>query len=249
MSSVSFRSSVCCAVSLLKQSTKICATTAQNWVLFDPSYLKKCSLEIEFLKYSAILLNGPSSIADDVWRVWEHASFRVCADGGINRVFAYEDGNKRIVDVDAIVGDMDSAKPRLLRAYGESGTSIVRAINQDAHDLSKAVDYTLAQRGENETIIVLDPFSSRLDHSLANLHTLATLPSRNIAFLSSTSMTIALPKGEHVLHWPAVRSVADLCPSARGCGIAAASASYCTTQGLKWNLHGDLLQLDKLVSR
>ncbi|CAN6468916.1 unnamed protein product [Victoria cruziana] len=118
--------------------------------------------------------------------LWEHASLRVCADGGANRV--YDEMPKLLfqedpLDVrsrykpDAIKGDMDSIRPEVRKFYNDLGTEIVdESHDQDTTDLHKCVSYvrncTPDSVKPSLSILVAGALGGRFDHEIGNINVL-----------------------------------------------------------------------------
>lgn len=86
----------------------------------------------------------------------------VAADGGLDR--AQELG----LEVDVVVGDLDSASPAALAAAEASGTRIVRhPAAKDATDLELALDEAVALGARR--VLVIGSSGGRLDHLLGSL--------------------------------------------------------------------------------
>ncbi|PWN47360.1 hypothetical protein IE53DRAFT_349337 [Violaceomyces palustris] len=125
-------------------------------------------------------------------RLWQNARFRICADGGANRIldtfgkqaFAGGDGDvtSRMKLPDAIVGDLDSVREEVVAWFHKMGVEIRRVPSQYATDLQKSVQ-TLqdlesnlfpiveGQRQEME-LIIYGGLSGRLDQTAHTLHVL-----------------------------------------------------------------------------
>ena len=76
-----------------------------------------------------VVLNSASFGPWLLERLWAASSFRVCADGGANRLFDLL-GESHVPD--AIVGDLDSARAAVLAAYGAAGAGPLAATSQEA---------------------------------------------------------------------------------------------------------------------
>ncbi len=85
------------------------------------------------------------------------AKFLVCCDGAINQLDA-----RKIVP-DLIVGDLDSADPKLLDKYK---TKTCKSDCQDTNDLTKAVNWLLDKNFEE--IVIVGACGKREDHTLGN---------------------------------------------------------------------------------
>ncbi len=89
------------------------------------------------------------------------AQLFVCADGGANT--AWDAGHVP----HALVGDLDSVRPEVLRAL-EGRCEIVHAADQERTDMEKALAY-VQERGPFEEILLQGASQGRLDHVLGNL--------------------------------------------------------------------------------
>ena len=74
--------------------------------------------------------------------LWEKSSYRVCADGGANRLFeatvVEKESSDEIISCylpDLITGDLDSLYPHVREYYEQKGVPVVRVEDQDYHDL------------------------------------------------------------------------------------------------------------------
>jgi thiamine pyrophosphokinase len=86
----------------------------------------------------------------------------VAADGGLDRARALG------VDVDVVIGDLDSVSASALAAAEASGTRIVRhPAAKDATDLELALDEAVALGARR--VLVVASAEGRLDHLLASL--------------------------------------------------------------------------------
>ncbi len=76
--------------------------------------------------------------------LWESSNYRVCADGGANRLYDATMGENSSLDDDTlylpdiITGDLDSLKPHVREYYEAKGVKIIQVEDQNFHDLDKA---------------------------------------------------------------------------------------------------------------
>ncbi len=118
----------------------------------------------------AIIANG--TINDHAFhkKLLGKADMIICADGGANH--AYELG----VIPDYIIGDFDSVKAKVLNYFIEQNkTTLIKDANQDKTDVELAL--SLAESFNPKEIMLLGALGSRMDHTLANMLSLAKLPS------------------------------------------------------------------------
>ena len=74
--------------------------------------------------------------------LWKASSYRVCADGGANRLFdAVENAKRRHSEwtPDLVTGDLDSIRSEVRQFYENKGVSIVPVEDQDFHDLDVSI--------------------------------------------------------------------------------------------------------------
>ena len=76
--------------------------------------------------------------------LWKASSYRVCADGGANRLFeATVQDASRVSNTeylpDLITGDLDSLFPHVREHYEKKTVPIVRVEDQDYHDLDVSI--------------------------------------------------------------------------------------------------------------
>lgn len=91
----------------------------------------------------------------------------VAADGGLDRAVALG------LDVDVVIGDLDSASPAALAAAESTGTRVVRhPVAKDATDLELALDEAVSLGARR--VLVVASADGRLDHLLSALLLLAS---------------------------------------------------------------------------
>lgn len=117
------------------------------------------------------------------------ASYRVCADGGANRLFdAYfaspsGSGEEAVSDPHVIVGDLDSLRAEVRRFFEERGVNILERPSQYATDLQKSIhaveDVEKATRAAAPgataaelELVIYGGLSGRLDQTMHTLHVL-----------------------------------------------------------------------------
>jgi len=152
----------------------------------------------------------------------------VAADGGLDRARALG------LDVDVVVGDLDSVTPDALAAAESSGARIVRhPPAKDATDLELALDEAVALSASR--VLVVASAEGRLDHLLASL---LLLTAERYARLELDALA-----GDALVH--VVRSERRLGGSAGELLTLVplgGPATGVTTEGLEYPLAGETLE-------
>ena len=90
----------------------------------------------------------------------------VAVDGGSNICYEHN------IYPNFIIGDLDSINPNVSAHFHDS--EIIQLEDQNRHDLDKAIEFTRTLNPEK--IMVIGAFGKRLDHSLANILLLQSIP-------------------------------------------------------------------------
>lgn len=117
-----------------------------------------------YKKTTVILANGNFPRNKLALQFLENSDFLVCCDGAVNQLL--EHYPNRIPD--AIVGDCDSISQENIQRFSKI---IYKTSEQEANDLTKAVNFCCAKAKTNITI--LGATGKREDHTLANISLLA----------------------------------------------------------------------------
>ncbi|XP_073040714.1 thiamine pyrophosphokinase 1-like isoform X1 [Primulina eburnea] len=233
---------------------KIAMEFAESMMIHSSAFLLP-NLSSGSSDYALVLLN--QRLPRFTPLLWKHSQFRVCADGGANRVydelpFMFPEAEpldiRKRYKPDVIKGDMDSIRAEVLEFYKNAGTEIVDASHdQDTTDLHKCVAYIrdLPDRlNQNLCILVAGALGGRFDHEVGNINVICHFSSTRIVLLSDDCLIQLLPHSHnHEIH---------IQPSVEGphCGlvpIGAPSKSTSTT-GLEWNLTNTEMRFGGLVS-
>jgi thiamine pyrophosphokinase len=152
----------------------------------------------------------------------------IAADGGLDRALALG------VEVDVVIGDLDSVSADALAAAGEAGTRIVRhPVAKDATDLELALDEAVFLGARR--VLVVASADGRLDHLLASL---LLLGSQRYVELEIDALVgdalVHVVHGERTLTGAAGEIVTLLAPAGPATGV--------TTTGLEYPLAGETLE-------
>lgn len=114
---------------------------------------------------SVVVVTGGGPLAADAVAAVPHDATVIAADSGAEHALAAG------LDVDVVVGDLDSVAPRALARLEAGGVEIERhPAAKDQTDLELAL--ARARRGGPGRIVVIGGDGGRLDHVLANVATL-----------------------------------------------------------------------------
>ncbi|KAF2837190.1 thiamine pyrophosphokinase-like protein 1 [Patellaria atrata CBS 101060] len=189
-----------------------------------------------------IILNQPIKRFDILKRIWNHARFRLCVDGGANRLYDLLTGplhelRERFLP-DIVCGDLDSLRHDVRQYYEQRGVKVQQDPDQYSTDFGKAMQkvYSLPNAGSRETII-LGSLANRVDQGLGLLHELLREQKRNphikLWLFSETSVSFILTPGFSAIHACMAEKIftenVGLIPIYGPCTI--------TTTGLEWDVH------------
>jgi thiamine pyrophosphokinase len=152
----------------------------------------------------------------------------VAADGGLDRALALG------LEVDVVIGDLDSVSPDALDAARTAGARVVRHPEaKDATDLELALDEAVSLRARG--VLVVASAEGRLDHLLALL---LLLGSERYAGLEIDAVVgdalVHVVRGERTLAGTPGELVSLLAIGGAATGVA--------TEGLEYTLGGETLE-------
>lgn len=187
-----------------------------------------------------VLLNTPLP-PSRLDRVWEMASFRICADGGANRL---RELRPDLVP-DVVVGDMDSATEETLSHYRAKGVRVVDLHeDQDTTDFEKAL--AVAEQNGCGRVIALGAhgaWDGRLDQTFGMCNALMMHPTMSVAVAGADNYFCLFRSGRNVI------KVANF-SRAPHCGLVPLGkpCASITTEGLEYNMNSQRMEFGGLVS-
>lgn len=193
-----------------------------------------------------IILNSPISSYECFRQLYKHASFRMCADGGANRVHALlmsEHPESDELDVlrtlppSVIHGDLDSLRPDVRKMYESIGVEISEDPDQYSTDFGKAVAETTERVPDVRDILVLGSLGGRVDQGLGLLGEMyreqkINHPGMRFWLFSEASVSTILMTGTTTLHTPLSEGL--ITPNVGILPIY--GPSNITTSGLEWDV-------------
>jgi len=232
------------------------ASSTSRRAVFHTDYLMPLITEEDFTlgersRDAVVLLN--TEIPSHALTLWQRSAYRVCADGGANRVQAlrhtYEDavrkakysGPDAFKHPDRVVGDMDSISASVRAAYEcEDGVCVFddQSEDQETTDFVKCLRAIVKHAPHIQRVFVLGALNGRLDHVLYNLKTLFEFLELQVVLIGDDSSARAVPAGETVIQ-------RDARFESIQCGLIPLQGdARVTTNGLRWNLNNDVMSFD-----
>ncbi|ODQ66679.1 Thiamin pyrophosphokinase [Nadsonia fulvescens var. elongata DSM 6958] len=181
-----------------------------------------------------IILNQPITSSYIFESIWKYCSYRMCADGGANRLYDYLANDKSRVEFlpDAITGDFDSVRPDVLAFYESHKVFTQKTPDQYSTDFMKCVALAMQRWKPTFDIFALGALGGRVDQSFHSIHQLhLSLKMNQICYLiTDECITLLLDRGVTYLHL--ARDVLDI-----SCGLLPVNGTtVITTQGLEWDV-------------
>ncbi|RFU30314.1 hypothetical protein B7463_g6028, partial [Scytalidium lignicola] len=122
-------------------------TTTTYWQPFDVlnAHENEQRLHRDFV---LVVLNQPMELSNIIYaETWRNSILHIGADGGANRVrgvnvrHKVEPHSKEFLNLDLVIGDLDSLESDTKAYWHELGTSIIKDPDQETTDFTKAVNY------------------------------------------------------------------------------------------------------------
>lgn len=205
-----------------------------------------------------IILNSPISDFEYFHRLYSHASYTLCADGGADRLQNLITATYPDLPLDvalrkalpnAIHGDLDSLSDTTRAIYTNLGVEISRDPDQYSTDFGKAVSKTLALKPTLRDLLVLGSVGGRVDQGIGLLHELYREqkyrhPAVRFWLFSEASVSLVLGPGKTVLHLPVGEGLVT-----RNVGILPVfGRAVISTRGLEWDVEGWETEMGGCVS-
>lgn len=178
--------------------------------------------------HTAVIFAGGEAINVEASPPLPPGALLIAADGGLAQAQALG------LDVDVVVGDMDSVDTAALAAAKGRGATVERhATDKDATDLELALDH--AATAGCSRVVVVGGLGGRIDHLLANALLLAAASELTVEWRADTARVLTVRPDRPLESSAAVGDLVSLLP-------VGGAASGVRTEGLRWRLAGDALQ-------
>ncbi|KAF2846646.1 thiamine pyrophosphokinase [Plenodomus tracheiphilus IPT5] len=156
-----------------------------------------------------LILNQPIAHFDAFSRLWKHSSFRVCADGGANRLHDMFGGHLETLREqylpDLIHGDLDSLRDNVREYYVSHKVPVSRDPDQYSTDFGKTM-YMISSRASStslQDVLVLGTLGGRVDQGLGLLHEMireeTKYPQLRLWLFSESSVSFVLRKRRSII--------------------------------------------------
>lgn len=194
-----------------------------------------------------IILNSPICGFDYVLRLYRHACFRLCADGGANRLhdlLIETCGREDVRDClaqclpDLIHGDLDSLRDDVRRNYESLKVEISHDPDQYSTDFGKAIKEVFQRVPDLQDVLILGSIGGRVDQGVGLLGELyreqiIRHPGLRFWLFSESSVSTILLTGSTKIHTPLATGLIK-----RNVGILPVyGPALITTQGFEWDVH------------
>lgn len=205
-----------------------------------------------------IILNSPITDYEYFRRLYNHASFRVCADGGANRlhdllISKYSDAQwaeaLRSMPPDMIHGDLDSLDQRARKRYEQIGVEVLLDPDQYSTDFGKSIKKVIKRLPAVRDILVQGSIGGRVDQGIGLLHELYREqkfrhPDVRFWLFSEASVSTLLQPGSTVLHTPLASGLIK-----RNIGILPLyGRASISTKGFEWDVQDWCTEMGGQVS-
>lgn len=193
-----------------------------------------------------IILNSPISQFEYFRRLYQHATSRICADGGANRLcelltheypdLNWQDALSHALP-DIIHGDLDSLDDAVRKKYEQLGVEVSQDPDQYSTDFGKAIKKTIERAPDAKEVLILGSIGGRVDQGIGLLHELYREqkfrhPDIRFWLFSEASISTILKPGSIAIYTPLESGLIK-----RNIGILPLyGPATISTQGLEWDV-------------
>ncbi|KAI9692739.1 MAG: hypothetical protein M1820_009411 [Bogoriella megaspora] len=205
-----------------------------------------------------LILNTPLPDYETLKPLWENSSFRMCVDGGANKLHDLLPKALRKRHLPSMIhGDLDSLRDDVRTFYSAEKVSITRDGDQYSTDFGKALKTIRSIRSSPNRsssfflwnyVIVLGSISGRVDQGIGLLHELlrehVNDTSTKLYLFSESSISYILPPGESAIELDMENGLLT-----ENVGILPIyGPATISTQGLEWDVQDWKTEMGGIVS-
>ncbi|KAK7184507.1 hypothetical protein DPSP01_013934 [Paraphaeosphaeria sporulosa] len=203
-----------------------------------------------------LILNQPISDFAVFAQLWTRSRYRLCADGGANRLYDMFCGELKArrddFIPDSIHGDLDSLRDDVRSYYANRGAEVSQDPDQYSTDFGKAMQKITANHSpaslEAREVLVLGTLSGRVDQGLGMLHEMIreeTMdPRLRLWLYSETNVSFILRDSQNV-----IKGALSSRSFTENVGILPVyGPATISTAGLEWNVQSWPTQMGHQVS-
>ncbi|KAF2639493.1 thiamine pyrophosphokinase [Massarina eburnea CBS 473.64] len=222
--------------------------------VFDPSLFLQPSPGDKVAPVDLLILNQPITDFVVFAQLWKRTDYRICADGGANRLFDMFEGALGEQRGDylpsSIHGDLDSLRDDVRAYYMDRGVEISQDHDQYSTDFAKTMHKISSRRSPSSSriIFILGSLAGRVDQGLGLLHEMIREETHDInlqTWLFSESNLSFILKSNHNF----VRGLLASKLFTENVGLVPVyGPATITTSGLEWDVDNWATQMGHQVS-
>ncbi|KAF2196676.1 thiamine pyrophosphokinase [Delitschia confertaspora ATCC 74209] len=186
-------------------------TVAETRSFYPGRFLDEGDLpgDSDHIRPDLLILNQPIASFDVFTRLWRHTRYRICADGGANRLYDMFNGELEALRTeflpDSIHGDLDSLRNDVRDYYASLGVHVSKDPDQMSTDFGKAmqtISSTPVAAPQRE-VLILGTLAGRVDQGLGLLHEMIREetrdPSLRLWLFSESSVSFILRDTHNII--------------------------------------------------
>lgn len=212
-------------------------------VELQPCHYLRPDPDSQSIQHTAlIILNSPIEDLGLLKTLYQHSTYRLCCDGGANRLHDLLSQQKdapslKSILPNAIHGDLDSLRGDVSRFYESLGVEVSRDPDQYSTDFGKGMNHIVDKVPGVKNILVLGSLGGRVDQGIGLLHELYReqkfrRQDVRLLFFSEASVSMLLMSGTTVIHTPLKDGLI-----AQNVGILPLyGKAVITTKGFEWDV-------------
>lgn len=216
------------------------AELSPTWFLGEPKESKSDQ------STALIILHSPIGQYESFDRLYRHAFYTLCADGGANRLhdmlitqfpeLKWSEALRQALP-NCIHGDLDSLNDEVRTRYEQLGVEISKDPDQYCPDFAKAMQKISQALPNVRDVLALGSLGGRVDHGVGLLSELyrehKAHPGIRFWLFSESSLSTILQPGTAVIHTPLNTGLIT-----RNIGVLPCyGPATISTQGMEWDIH------------